>query len=87
MADRSEYVPAVGGFLASPVVGGIAGLVFHNEKCTTIPGTTEGLFPTDPQRICNPEWNSEIGVYLTLIGWAISGIWLAFVIFMEQTQG
>jgi hypothetical protein len=80
----ADHLPQIGGFLASPVVGGIAGVVFMKEDCTTVPGGNLGATQLSPTEICSPSFNDEIGLILTLIGWAISGLWLAVTIWDES---
>lgn len=77
-------VPQIGGFLASPLVGGVAGLLFQKEECTTIPGGTLGGYRYESREFCSSVFNSEIGMILTPIGWAICGIWLIATIWSEQ---
>jgi hypothetical protein len=80
----NDSAPAIATFLGSPVVGGIAGFVFMQETCTPIPGSSSGGLTFQSSEICSMSFNETIGVVLTLIGWAIAGIWLAITIYGEH---
>lgn len=75
-------------FLVSPVVGGIAGILFRKEECTTIPATEgEGVFEgvTYPaSQICSEQFNGEIGLILTAIGWGICAVWFVLTVIGEH---
>jgi hypothetical protein len=71
--------------LGSPLVGGIAGVVFAKEQCTSIPATDgPGSFDFPASQICSEQFNSEIGIILTLIGWAIAGVWFVLTVIGER---
>jgi hypothetical protein len=64
-ASVSVHVGKVGAFLASPVAGGVAGVLFPKSECKPI---LEG-------QICTEEFNTELGGILTLVGWGLVGLW------------
>jgi hypothetical protein len=60
-SNLSEHpVAAFGGFLASPIAGGVASLVFATEKCTEL--------------ACTQELNQEAAFAVTAVGWLCTGI-------------
>lgn len=76
MSDQEHSVGVLGGFLASPVGGGIAGVLFATESCSVIG--------------CVSTYNANAAFAVTFIGWVLTGIvafsdgddnWIAFMIF------
>jgi hypothetical protein len=59
-----KQVGAVGGFLASPVGGGIASWLFSTEEC-----------PSWAAGACYLELNVAAGAVVTAIGWGITAIY------------
>jgi hypothetical protein len=60
MSESDHPVAAVGGFLASPIAGGVASLVFATEKCTVL--------------TCTQELNQDAAFAVTAVGWLLTGV-------------
>lgn len=64
------------GLLCSPIVGGIAGLLYPTKECSTIPGTDVFGYEYPAAEVCNDKFNEVIGYQLTLVGWGIVALWV-----------
>ena len=76
-------VEEVGAFIASPIAGGIAGYLFREEVCPVGSDGGFGGFSFGSNELCYDQYNTEVGIALTCVGWFILVCWAVWERFIR----